>query len=115
MYKITPELKNTIRPENIGGTPANRMVHKESNQLFIGPYAINENGKVRTIPYQQMPGRHTGTARQLSDPAEKIYYGTMEDGFYEVDVKTLEPEMLYEDMNGDFVFCWIAYINLRDF
>jgi hypothetical protein len=99
LYEITPELQKTVRPESIGGTPANRMIHKESNQLFIGPYVVDNNGKVRCIPWQQMPGRITGNARHLTDPAGKIYYGTMEEGFYEVDVKTLESKVLYEDIN----------------
>jgi hypothetical protein len=46
-----------------------------------------------------MPGRHTGNARHLTDPSGKIYYGTMEEGFYEVDVATLEPTVLYKDGN----------------
>lgn len=99
LYQITPELKQIVREESIGGTPANRMIHRESNQLFIGPYAINEEGTVRTIPYAQMPGRHTGNARHLTDPENKLYYGTMEEGFYEVDVNSLEVNMLYEDGN----------------
>ena len=99
LYEITPDLQKIIRPESIGGTPANRMIHKESNQLFIGPYAIDINRKVRTISWKEMPGRHTGNARHLTDPAGKIYYGTMEEGFYEVDVKTLKPTMLYQDGN----------------
>ena len=99
LYQISPEFTKVTRPESIGGTPANRMIHKESNQLFIGPYAISGNGNVRVIPYQEMPGRHTGNARHLTDPANKIYYGTMEEGFYEVDVKTLKLKVLYEDLN----------------
>lgn len=99
LYEITPGLEQIMRQESIGGTPANRMIHKESNQLFIGPYAIDVDRKVRTIPYEQMPGRHTGNARHLSDAAGKIYYGTMEEGFYEVDVNTLAPTLLYEDRN----------------
>ncbi len=99
LYEITADLKQTIRPESIGGTPANRMIHRESNQLFIGPYAIDASGNVHAIPYAAMPGRHTGNARHLTDPVGKIYYGTMEEGFYEVDVKTLQPTMLYQDGN----------------
>lgn len=99
LYEITPDLHKAIRSESIGGTPANRMIHTESNQLFIGPYAISGNGNVRTIPYTQMPGRHTGNARHLFSPESKIYYGTMEEGFYEVDVKTLESKRLYQDGN----------------
>ncbi len=100
LYEITPDLQKIVRPESIGGTPANRMIHKESNQLFIGPYAIDATGRVNAIPYSVMQGRHTGNARHLTDPAGKIYYGTMEEGFYEVDVKTLQPTQLYKDGNN---------------
>ncbi len=47
-----------------------------------------------------MQGRLTGNARHLTDPAGKIYYATMEEGFYEVDVKTLVPAELYKDGNN---------------
>src|SRR5512137_1407448 len=39
LYEITPDLRLIVRPESVGGTPANRMLHAESGQLFIGPYA----------------------------------------------------------------------------
>lgn len=100
LYEISVDLKQTTRSESIGGTPANRMIHKESKQLFIGPYAIDATGGVRTISYADMQGRHTGNARHLTDPAGKIYYGTMEEGFYEVDVNTLKPTELYKDGNN---------------
>jgi hypothetical protein len=100
LYEIDEQLNQTIRPESIGGTPANRMIHRESKQLFIGPYAIDEKGKVRAIPYRSMYGRPTGNARHLSDPANKIYYASMEEGFYEVDVHTLAVRQLYEDANA---------------
>lgn len=100
LYQLSPDLQLTIRKESIGGTPANRMIHRESNQLFIGPYAIDDKGSVRTIPYTVMQGRHTGNARHLTDPTNKIMYGTMEEGFYEVDVKTLDTKELYVDLNG---------------
>jgi hypothetical protein len=97
LYEITPDLKKIIRPESIGGTPANRMIHEESQQLFIGPYAIDAQRTVRTIPYSAMFGRPTGNARHLTDPAGKILYATMEEGFYEVDVKTLAVKDLWID------------------
>lgn len=100
LYEITTSLEQIVREESIGGTPANRMIHKESNQLFIGPYAIDENRNVNVISYTDMQGRHTGNARHLSDPAGKIYYGTMEEGFYEVDVNTMKPTVLYNDGNN---------------
>ncbi len=97
LYEITPELQQIIRPESIGGTPANRMIHRESNQLFIGPYAIDASGKVRTIPSSDMFGRLTANARHLTDPANKIYYATMEEAIYEVDVKSLKVTELFRD------------------
>ncbi len=100
LYEITPNLEQITREESIGGTPANRMIHKESNQLFIGPYAIDAERNVRAIPYSVMPGRHTANARHLFHPAEMIYYGTMEEGFYEVDVNSLKVTELYKDGNN---------------
>ena len=100
LYAVSPDYQQTVYKESIGGTPANRMIHAESRQLFIGPYAIDSAGKVRVIPYEVMPGRHTGNARHLTDPAHKIYYGTMEEGFYEVDVNTLDVKELYQDGNS---------------
>lgn len=97
LYEITNDLTQIIRPESIGGTPANRMIHKESNQLFIGPYAIDATGKVRVIPYSKMFGRPTGTARHLSDPANKLYIASMEEALYEVDVHSLEVRTLFYD------------------
>jgi hypothetical protein len=99
LYEITPDLRQIIRPESIGGTPANRMIHRESRQLIIGPYFIDEQRNVRVIPYKNMPGRHTGNARHLTDPANKVYFATMEEGLYEVDVKTLEVRGFIRDGN----------------
>jgi hypothetical protein len=100
LYEITPDLKQVVRPESVGGTPANRMIHDESKQLFIGPYVIDADRKVRVIPPSIMPGRLTGNARHLTDPAGKIYYATMEEGLYEVDVKTLAVKNFIRDGNG---------------
>src|SRR6478672_5877194 len=97
LYEITPDLQMTIRPESVGGTPANRMIHRESQQLFIGPYVIDAKGVVRVITPQQMFGRLTGNARHLTDPVNKIYYATMEEGLYEVDVRSLAVTKLWTD------------------
>ena len=99
LYQILPDLTQVIRPESIGGTPANRMIHRETNQLLIGPYVIDAQGNVRTIPYAKMPGRPTGAARHLVDPANKAYVATMETGLYEVDMRTLEVKTLIRE-NG---------------
>ncbi len=99
LYQVTKDYKQIVRSESVGGTPANRMIHKESNQLFIGSYAIDDTGKVRTISIKEYPGRYTGMARHLTDPENKIYAGTMEEGFYEFDVHTLQGKTLFKDGN----------------
>ncbi len=99
LYQISEDLTMNIRPESIGGTPADRMIHKESNQLFIGSYAIDSKGSVRTISIKDAPGRYTGLARHLTDPQTKLYIGTMEEGFYDIDVNTLKTNTLYVDGN----------------
>jgi len=99
LYELDAGLKLTPRPESVGGTHANRMIHRESNQLIIGPYFIDSRGGVRAVSQTTMPGRHTATARHLKDPANKVYFATMEQGFYEVDVRTLEVKELHKDRN----------------
>ena len=71
LFEIDESLALGIRPEGIGGTPANRLIHRESNQLFIGPYVIDSAGGVRVIPYDQAIGRPTATLRHLTDPATR--------------------------------------------
>lgn len=97
LYEIDAELNLTLRPESIGGTHANRFIHRESQQLFIGPYVIDARRNVRVIPAASMFGRLTGTARHLTDPARKIYYASMEEAFYEVDVHSLAVTELFRD------------------
>ena len=99
LYEITPDLRQIVRPESIGGTPANRMIHRETNQLLIGPYVIDQKGKVRVVPYAKMPGRLTGAARHLADPANKVYVATMETGLYELDMRSLAVKTLIRE-NG---------------
>ena len=97
LYEITPDINQVVRPESVGGTPAGRMIHKETNQLLIGPYLIDKSKNVRAIPPFTMPGRLTGIARHLTDPNNKVYYATMEEGLYEVDVRSLEVKCLIRE------------------
>ena len=99
LYEITPSLEQIIRPESVGGTPANRMIHRESQQLIIGPYFIDAQRNVRVIPPALMPGRLTANARHLIDPTNKIYFATMEEGLYEADVHSLAITGLIRDNN----------------
>lgn len=99
LYEIDDTLGIKVRPESVGGTPADRMIHRESNQLIIGPYFIDKDCNVRALSYKDAQGRYTGVARHLTDPAHKVYIATMEEGFYEVDVNTLKHKELYPDAN----------------
>jgi len=96
LWLIDESLNITMHPASIGGTPANRMIHKESGQLIIGPYFIDKTGNVRAIPYTKMPGRHTATARHLTDPENMVYFQEMEGPLFEVNVHTLETKLLFE-------------------
>ena len=114
LYEIDSNLNKVTRPESIGGTHANRMIHDESGQLFIGCYAIDKDRNVRIIPnhyftetgqakpknWNKLAGRLTGCARHLTDPVNRIYIATMEEGMYEVNVNDLSAICLYEDSNG---------------
>ncbi len=99
LYAADRALNLSFWPHSVGGTPANRMIHRQSEQLLIGPYVISRTGEVRVIPPSVMRGRLTGTAQHLTDPARKVYYATMEEGFYEVDVQTLDVTELFPDAN----------------
>ena len=97
LYIIDEDKNMQIFEGSIGGTPAARMIHQESNQLLIGPYVIDSIGKVRVIPYTNMEGRLTAIARHLKDPENMVYYYDMEGILYEVNVHTLKVKKLFED------------------
>lgn len=102
LYTIDSNLKLEIRPESVGGTHANRMIHEESNQLIIGPYFIDADGKVRVADIKQLRARLTATTRHLTDPANKVYFFGMERELYEVDVHTLAVNKIYGLFGGPF-------------
>lgn len=93
LYEIREDFTWRLHPESVTGTFANRLVHWDSNQVFIGPHAIDPEGKVRTIDGLKNH-RLTATARHLSHPRERVYMLTMEGLLFEVDVKTLEATRL---------------------
>ncbi|MCA9190112.1 MAG: sulfatase-like hydrolase/transferase [Planctomycetales bacterium] len=98
LYSISPDLHSplTIHPESVGGTPAGRMIHGESNQLLIGHYAIDAQGTVRAITPSEMPIRITAIARHLSDPSNYVYYVDMEGSIWEANVHTLAVRELFK-------------------
>lgn len=98
LFSVDPDLAQplAIHPESVGGTPAGRMIHAESNQLLIGHHLIDDQGTIRTILPSEMPIRVTAIARHLSDPANKVYYVDMEGSIWEADVHTLAVKRLFK-------------------
>lgn len=99
LYSVDSEMKLMVHPQSVGGTPAARMIHRESNQLLIGPYFIDAAGKVRVIPPSVMPGRLTAITRHLTDPENMVYYFDMEGMLYEANVHTLESKLLFKKVS----------------
>ena len=106
LYRIHPDLTREIFPESVGGTSANRLIHRETKQLLIGSYVIDSTGHVRVVPPVRMPGRLTGAARHLEHPAEKVYVATMETGLYELDMRDLSVRTLIRENGKNDL--WIA-------
>jgi len=91
LFRIDESLK-TERVHVHNGTHANRYLHKESSQAFIGPYAIDAAGKWRFIEGLK-DIRITSTFTHLSDPANLVYMLGMEGELFELDVSTLKPRL----------------------
>lgn len=94
LYRIDDNL-NSARVHVHDGTHANRLIHHESNQCFIGPYVIDAQGNWRHMP-ELDSHRLTSTMRHLTDPANRVYHMTMEGLFLEVDVNTLKMRVLFD-------------------
>jgi len=107
LFEITPNLEIFARAESVGGTPANRFIHDASQQLNIGPYFIKSDGTVRVIPPSVAQGRFTASAAHLTDPDNRMYIMTMENGLYDINVNDLSVITRYPDRqsSGDrFLF-----------
>ena len=92
LYEIDENLK--IRQRHVSnGVYANRLVHTQSNQIFIGPYAIDMAGNIRIVQ-DLIDVRLTATMTHLTDPANRVYFLSMEGPFYEVDVSSLKATLI---------------------
>ena len=89
LYEIDADMSFRLHPASVTGTFANRLVHWESQQAFIGPHAIDPGGRVRTIEALKTH-RLAATCRHLREPERLVYFLTMEGLLFEVDVRTLE-------------------------
>ena len=64
LYYIDEKLNMTIHPESVGGTPAARMIHCESNHLLLGHYqAPHEEGELQP---DQGDSRQEGVAHRVA-------------------------------------------------
>ena len=95
LFSVDDRLRLSKHQESRVGTYANRIIHKESDQLIIGPHAIDTEGRVRTFE-DLIDVRLAATARHLTDPANKVYFLGMEGEFFEADVHTLEATLLFD-------------------
>ncbi|MCX7819089.1 MAG: hypothetical protein N2652_07785 [Kiritimatiellae bacterium] len=96
LYSTDESFRLVRHPESVGGTHAARLIHRESRQLFLGPYAIDATGRVRAIDVKAVPGRYTAWARHLTDPENRLLLFDMEGPIWEVNVHTLEARKLFE-------------------
>lgn len=98
LYSADSNFNLTVHTSHPGGTPANRYIHQSSNQLIMGASFMDVNGNVSPANVNNLVGRLTGTMPHLTDP-NKLYFMTMEEGFYEVNVNTLAVTELRRDRN----------------
>jgi hypothetical protein len=104
LFSIDEHMNLAKHPASVVGTYANRIIHRATNQLIIGPHLIDMEGNVRTIE-PLVPHRLTATMTHLEDPENKVYFLTMEALFFKVDLRTLEVVQLFDlveelDMQG---------------
>ena len=95
LYWVDDDLRLHKHPQSRVGTFANRMVHKQTEQLIIGPHVIDAHGHVRTIE-GLLDIRVAATMEHLTDPEHKIYCLGMEGEFVEVDLNSLEVTALFD-------------------
>jgi hypothetical protein len=93
LYEISDNMTSRRHPLSYTGTYANRYVHNESYQAFIGPYAIDTSGNVRVIE-DLKKHRLTATMKHLFKPDSMIYFLTMEGLLFETNVFTLKSTQL---------------------
>jgi hypothetical protein len=95
LFSLDGNMTLRKHPESVVGTYANRLIHKQSDQLLIGPHVIDTTGHVRTVD-ALVPHRLTATMTHLTDPANKVYYLTMAALLFELDLNTMAVTQLFD-------------------
>jgi hypothetical protein len=93
LYEIGEDMILRKHPLSYTGTYANRHIHNPSNQVFIGPYAIDTLGRVRIID-DLKTHRLTATFEHLFKADSLVYFLTMEGLLFETNVYTLRSRQL---------------------
>ncbi len=96
LWTLDRDFQLQARAESVGGTPAGRWLHYHTGKMLIGHHLIDRRGRVQTISPEKMPARVTAIAEHLTDPAGAYYVLDMEGRLYEVDIRSLEPKLLFE-------------------
>lgn len=76
-------------------TFANRMIHRGTNSIVIGPYVIDAAGQVRVFE-QLLTIRIGGMSEHLISPDTKAYMVGMEGQFWEVDLVNMTATQLFD-------------------
>lgn len=74
---------------------ANRMIHPPSQQIIIGPYAINHKGEVHTFT-SLLKVRIGGMAEHIEDPNNKVYMLGMDGPLWECNVNNYTCTQLFD-------------------
>lgn len=94
LYEIDEHL-HMKKLANHSSVYANRMIHHWTDQVIIGPYAINSNGHVRTFE-DFLSVRIGAVAEHILEPELMIYVISMEGVLYEANVNTLAVTKLVD-------------------
>lgn len=92
---IEGDFSMRVHPAAVDGTYSNRFVHAPSSQLILGPHVIDTNHQVRTVE-SLTEVRLCGTAKHLKDPENFVYMLGMEGELFELNVRTLETQFIYD-------------------
>ena len=98
IYSIDADGTLTQHPESAGGTHASRLLHRATGALLLGNSVIGPDGSIRSFDTSRLIGRLTGASVHLRAPEEWAYLHTMEDGLYEVNLKTMDVRCLRRDI-----------------
>lgn len=90
LFSVTEDLTMQKHPKSVVGTYANRMIHNPTDQLLMGPYAIDTLGQVRVLEGLK-EHRLAATMTHLETPERAVYYLTMEGRLLEANVRPGEP------------------------